>query len=346
MLYNIDNVRRVHGERTVLHIDTLSLERGKVYTLTGPNGAGKTTLLKILAFLDKPTSGEIEFMGEQVRWNDKCLQRIRRKVVLLDQSPIMFTGTVQENVAFGLKIRNVGRQETKKRVQEALDMVGLTKFANYDAQGLSGGENKRVALARALAVEPEVLICDEPSANVDTENQEMILDMLAQTNKKYGTTIVFSTHYLSQGYRLADHALLLQNGSLSDILNENIYRAKIVERDGDNGSCHIAGQLLLQASVKDIPVETSEIKLWVDPATLLFTKSRSGDKGGAVTEENCFSGHLVEVSRHKSLVKLCIDIGVRLVLYTSYEIYREQAPMVGEKLHVTIPQSSIRCDVT
>lgn len=342
MLYKIDNIRRVHGERTVLDIDTLSIEQGKVYALTGPNGAGKTTLLNILAFLDKPTSGNIDFLAERVSWSESELHRIRRHVVLLDQSPIMFSGTVKHNVAFGLKMRKMAGADIDKRVATVLDLVGLSKFVDHDAQKLSGGETKRVALARALAVQPEVLICDEPSANVDTENQEMILDLLARINQDQGTSIIFSTHYLSQGQRLADYTLFLQDGSLSDILNENVYRVKIVSRHGDEGCCQLTEKVFITSGLDGVSEQAMHVKLWVDPETIVFDCGQSArmDRG---SKENCFTGKLLEMSRQHDLVKLCIDIGVRLVLYTPFEIYQRVAPLLGDSLDIVIPKSSVRC---
>ncbi len=341
MLYNITNLKKIYGERTVLNIERLSLEKGKVYTLTGPNGAGKTTLLKMLALLSRPTSGEIEFLGERVQFNDKSLYQARKSVVLLDQNPIMFTGTVRENVAYGLKIRKMDKVETHRRVHEMLDLVGLKKFIDHDAQALSGGETKRVALARALAIEPQVLICDEPSANVDNENQEMILDALERANRLHGTSIIFSTHYLSQGHRLADKALLLQNGSLSDILNENIYRSVVVEKGTELSLCQLSGQVLLQVS-SELIGDSDEVKVWLDPETISYKMAPAGS-AKKPAQTNKLSGHLVEVGRQKGMVKLCIDVGVRVVVYTSYDKYRKLGLLLGDKVTVNVPLSSIRC---
>ncbi|CAG35058.1 energy-coupling factor ABC transporter ATP-binding protein [Desulfotalea psychrophila] len=341
MLYRIKKMTRVYGDRVVLDIEDLLLEKGKVYSLTGPNGAGKTTLLKLLSFLDRPSSGEIEFLGERVAYGKKQLLAFRRQVVQLDQSPIMFSGTVAENVAFGLRVRRLAKVDVVARVGEMLRLVGLEKFSGDDAQKLSGGETKRVALARALAVYPEVLICDEPSANVDNENQEMILAVLERINRERGTSIIFSTHYLSQGHRLADHTLLLQNGSLSNVLNENVYRGQLVGEKGADTIWQLAGSLLLRVSGACLPSSAQELKLWVDPEGIGFSLLGSGMAVGQ--EDNVYSGHLVGISRHRSLVKLQLDIGIPLIIYTNYENYRSLSLMVGDKLAVTIPSHAISC---
>ncbi len=341
MLYDIKGLKKIYGERTVLDIHDLELEQGKIYTLTGPNGAGKTTLLKILALLNTPTAGVMKFLEKKVQFSAKGFTQQRQSVVLLDQNPIMFTGSVRNNVGYGLKVRKVGRKEREKRVFEMLDLVGLSKLSGNDGQALSGGETKRVALARALAVDPQVLICDEPSANVDKENQEIILDTLARINKERGTSIIFSTHYLSQGHRFADKALLLQNGSLSDLLNENIYRSWVIEKNAETALCQLSGRVLLQVPVGKLE-GASEVKIWIDPAAVHCSLAAKGEQKKE-EKGNSLSGHLLEVGRHNSMVRLSIDAGVQLVIHVSYDYYRKMSPLVGDKLTAIIPDESIRC---
>ena len=341
ILYNITNLRKIYDKRTVLDIDKLTIEKGEVYTLTGPNGAGKTTFLKILALLDVPSHGEIEFMGKQISYTEKALHQARQNVVLLDQNPIMFTGTVRENVGFGLRMRKKDKVQIEKRVVEMLDLVGMKKFIDHDANGLSGGETKRVALARALAIAPEVLICDEPSANVDNENQEMILDALGRANKIQGTSIVFSTHYLSQGSRLSDKILLLQNGKLSDILNENIYRAQLVEKGDEYSTCQLSGQVVLKVKTDQL-YSDAEFKVWLDPETINISRAKSGE-GKDVQATNSFTGQLLEIGLQKGMVKLCVDVGVRVIVHINYEQYRKLGLLIGDKLTLNVDYSAIRC---
>ena len=244
MLYELNRVIRQFGQRIVLDIDRLSFESRKVYALIGPNGAGKTTLLNQLAFLDQPSSGDIFFRSARVSYERALLTRLRRQVVLVDQSPILFSGTVWKNIEFGLKVRKICGAEKRLKIEQALERVGLTDFAQVDVHGLSGGEVKRVALARALALEPEVLLCDEPTANVDQEHQEIILKILDHANSVRNTTVIFSTHYLSQSRRLAHHTLLLQNGSLARHLDENSFNGSVVAH-GDKLQFRLADRYLL-----------------------------------------------------------------------------------------------------
>jgi tungstate transport system ATP-binding protein len=336
MLYRAEDLRRVHGSRTVLHIDRLEIESHKVYTLIGPNGAGKSTLLQILAFLDRPTSGMLQFQDRPVEGGDNNLYELRRKVVLLDQNPIMFTGSVYKNVEFGLKVRKVVAAERRRRIAEALDLVGMASFIDYNARGLSGGETKRVALARCLVLQPDVLLCDEPTANVDNENQEIILDIIEQINKERRTSIVFSTHYLSQGQRLADHTLLLQNGMLSDIANENVFRIQAVDRRENMLYCQLTGQLILKLPNHILPVDVSAGKLHIDPSRIQLNPRENG-----VEEGNSLSGHIIELKQDSGRVRITVDAGVKMVLIDSLARYRTEKPCIGDKARLFISHKAI-----
>ncbi len=213
-LYELNNVKCIHGSQAILDINRLNIEAGTIYSLIGPNGAGKTTLLQILAFLDVDYQGVLTFCSRPVDNNSKQLLDLRRRVVLVDQYPLLFTGTVWKNIEFGLKVRKVSAEERKERIERVLEQVGMTAFIQADARTLSGGETKRIALARALVLNPEVLLCDEPTANVDKENQEIILNILAQMVKEKKKTIIFSTHSLSQMQKLAEKTIQLEAGCL------------------------------------------------------------------------------------------------------------------------------------
>ena len=338
MLYRLENLKRLHGERTVLNIECLEIEPNAIYTLIGPNGAGKTSLLQILAFLDKPSSGRISFNDLPVRFSEKHLHSLRRKVVLLDQSPILFSGTVYKNVDFGLKVRNISRELRQQRIGEMLELVGMEKFASYDIQGLSGGEVKRVALARALALRPEVLLCDEPTANVDRENQEIILNILKKINREEKSSIIFSTHYLSQGQRLADHTLLLQNGSLSDLVNENIFRGTISRRREDEVICRLTEKLFINLPADRVPPGVESVKLYIDPKAIILDPGKENTDHGIR-----LSGQILDLSLDSGSVRIEIDAGIRLTLVLSIEEYELRKPQLGERRELFIPYEGIVC---
>jgi tungstate transport system ATP-binding protein len=192
-LYRLRSVTKRYGTNVAVDIDALTIDSGRLYTLTGANGAGKSTLLGILAFLTPPTSGEIYYAGERIDWKRDLVMPRRRKVTLLHQSPYLFGGTVFRNVAYGLSARGIAGEDALRAVDRALGTVGLEGFRDRDARELSGGEAQRVAMARALAPAPEVLLLDEPLANIDREAAGLLEAVIASLPSR-GTTVVMTTH--------------------------------------------------------------------------------------------------------------------------------------------------------
>ncbi len=212
-MYRLHGIRKRYGTKTVLDIDSLVIAKARLYTLTGPNGAGKSTLLNILAFLSPPTEGEVHYAGTRVAWDPEALIRLRRKVTLLHQSPYLFGGTVRANVAFGLKSRGIDGEAQRRIVAAALATVGLSDFAERKARELSGGEAQRVAMARALALSPEVLLLDEPLANIDRETAALLEATIASLPAQ-GTTGVMTTHDPDHPARLDSERIVLEAGRI------------------------------------------------------------------------------------------------------------------------------------
>lgn len=210
-MYRLQSIRKCYGSNVALDIEALTIAGGRLYTLTGGNGAGKSTLLSILAFLAPPTSGEIFYAGKRVDWNHGSVEEYRRKVTLLHQSPYLFGGSVHDNVAFGLKVRGIREEERRRRIDEALDVVGLRGFRDRKARELSGGEAQRVAMARALALNPEVLLLDEPLANIDRETAGLLGTVVASLPAR-GTTVVMTTHDPDHQGRLNGDSIHLEGG--------------------------------------------------------------------------------------------------------------------------------------
>jgi tungstate transport system ATP-binding protein len=210
-LYRLRSVTKRYGSNVAVDIDALTIDSGRLYTLTGANGAGKSTLLAILAFLTPPTTGDIFYAGERIDWKRDIASRRRRKVTLLHQSPYLFGGTVFRNVAYGLKARGIAADAALWAVDRALETVGLERFRDRDARKLSGGEAQRVAMARALALDPEVLLLDEPLANIDRETAILLETVIASLPSR-GTTVVMTTHDPDPPARWGGGSIALDGG--------------------------------------------------------------------------------------------------------------------------------------
>jgi tungstate transport system ATP-binding protein len=212
-VYELRDVVKLYGQREVLHLDHLEIPRGEITCIVGPNGAGKSSLLRLLNFLESPTSGQIIFDGHPV--NGQVPLALKRRVTTVFQRPLLLSGSVYENVAYGLKLR--GEKGIEARVRQVLERVGLAEFARASVRTLSGGEAQRVALARAIVIEPEVLLLDEPTANLDPYNGSLIEKIVAGLNREQGTTIVMVTHNVFQAKRLAHRVAFLLGGRKIEI---------------------------------------------------------------------------------------------------------------------------------
>jgi tungstate transport system ATP-binding protein len=212
IVYQLDNLCQVYGGRTVLDVDSLSVEAGEMLALVGPSGAGKSTLLRLLNFLEQPASGAIVYYGKAIG-RDVPID-IRRQVTTVFQRPMLQRASVRANVAYGLRLRGLRADSV---VDDMLTRVGLADVQRRDARSLSGGEMQRVALARALVVQPRVLLLDEPTANLDPYNVGLIEDIIRTVNEERNTTIIIVTHNIFQAHRLARRTGLMLSGKLVEL---------------------------------------------------------------------------------------------------------------------------------
>ncbi len=211
-LYRLSGVEKHHQGRLVLAIPSLDLAAGELAVIYGPNGAGKSTLLNLLAFLEMPDKGRLEYNGREVR-PGPGLTALRREVTLVAQDAYLFNSSVARNLLYGLNLRGLEQSQRQSRVEQALDTVGLKGFAERKARELSSGESQRVALARALALGPKVLLLDEPFANLDPESEE-VFERVIQELPANGCNVILVTHGREQAGRLAQRRLRLEGGNL------------------------------------------------------------------------------------------------------------------------------------
>ena len=204
------------GEVEVLKGITLTVAKGEFVALCGPSGSGKTTLLNLISGIDRPTSGKILVLGEDLTVQDEDFLadfRCSHVGFVFQSYNLVSTLTVAENVAFPMEWRRKPELEIEKRVAELLETVGLQHRANHFPAQLSGGEQQRVAFARALANDPQLVLADEPTGNLDTKNGQKITQMLRML-KTNGKTIIVATHD-PEIMQLADQALCLEDGRLA-----------------------------------------------------------------------------------------------------------------------------------
>lgn len=214
IVYRLRSIEKRYGGRTVLRIQALDIYKGELFTLVGPSGAGKSTLLRLLHFLEHPDQGTITFHSVVSNGHSPVPLTVRRQITMVFQRPVLFRGSVYDNIAYGLRLRG---QPVEPIVSEMLARLRLTELARAPAHTLSGGEVQRVALGRALVIQPSVLLLDEPTANLDPANVALIEEIITEVNREHGTTIVLVTHNVFQARRLADRVGLLLEGDLIEV---------------------------------------------------------------------------------------------------------------------------------
>lgn len=208
------NLWQKREKRDILKNVSLKVERGEVLAIIGPTGAGKTTLLRLIDLLDSPAAGKILIDGVDTSSSEKVRLVMRRRMAFVFQKPVVFNLSIYDNIAHGLKWRGLDGSQVRKKVAAILETVGLTEYRHRNARTLSGGEVQRVAIARAIATEPEVLLLDEPTANLDPVSCAKIEELISGIIKRKAITVVMATHDMGQGQRLADKMGVLINGEV------------------------------------------------------------------------------------------------------------------------------------
>lgn len=213
-VYEVQGLQKSYNGRVVLDVDRLAIARGEVLALVGPSGAGKSTLLRLLAFLEQPSAGQLRYDGRVTDDEWPGLAQ-RRTVTMVFQHPQLLRRSVFDNVAYGLRLRR--KEFDPADVNAVIRQMGLVHLSSARANTLSGGEMQRVALARALVLKPEVLLLDEPTANLDPYNINLIEEMVQLAATEKDTTVVVVTHNVFQAQRLSDRVGLLLEGKLVEV---------------------------------------------------------------------------------------------------------------------------------
>ena len=258
-----------HGDQTALDIACLDIASGEVLSLLGPNGAGKTTLLQVMGLLQRPSKGNVFFKAEKATRSNTL--GVRRRIATVFQEPLLLNATVRDNAALGLRLRGVKPYEIETRLRPWLERLGIAGLAGRSARTLSGGEAQRTSLARALVLEPELLLLDEPFAALDPVSREALLRDFDRIVKQTRVTTVFVTHDRQEAFVLAERVGVMKQGRLlqigprdelfrrpqstavAEIVGfENRFTGRVEAIDGD--CCTIAvGAVTLQAQGRFAP---------------------------------------------------------------------------------------------
>jgi tungstate transport system ATP-binding protein len=208
----LSNLCKSYQDEKILNDLSFKFDAGKTHILMGSNGCGKSTLLRICALLEKADSGGIVFSTDNGELPVDLA--LRRRITLVLPKVGVFNGTVFNNIAYGLKIRGIAKNERVERSAKILKFIGLENKIDQNALTLSSGEAQRLGIGRALVIEPDLLLLDEPTASIDNKNRELIEAMILQMKEAGGTTIIMTTHDSSQAERLSSRLIIMKNGRL------------------------------------------------------------------------------------------------------------------------------------
>src|SRR6266571_2423981 len=214
-------VRHRYNGRVVLDIARFAVSPDAGVAIVGPNGSGKSTLLRLLALLERPSEGEVRLDGVVVAGGSAAAQPAT------EQRPVLFRGTVLDNLGFGLRVRGIGHTEVNKKAREVAARLGITPLLSRRRHELSDGEVQRVAVARALAIEPDVLLLDEPVSSADRAAAHTLYRALADERARRPLAICLASHQLEDAYRWADDVRALADGRLSPVTPENLFRVDL-----------------------------------------------------------------------------------------------------------------------
>ena len=212
-----------YGEHVALQRTSLEICGGDVLALIGPNGAGKSTLLRVMGMLQRADNGDVLFRGRNPF--DGNPLRLRRRIATVFQEPLLLNATLYQNAALGLRLRGISRREIDRRIGPWLERLGIGHLAGRSAGTLSGGEAQRTSLARALVLEPELLLLDEPFSALDPSSREALLNDFQRIVKETGITTVFVTHDRQEAFTLANRIGVLNQGRLAQLgSREEVFR--------------------------------------------------------------------------------------------------------------------------
>ncbi len=334
---------------TALEDVNLQIREGEILALLGPNGSGKTTLLKILAFLEKPSKGEVYFLGTKV--TDANLRQMRTESTMVFQRPVLFNTTVYNNIAYGLKIRKMPKARVDEEVKGALKLVKLEGFENRKARKLSGGEQQRVALARALALNTKLLLLDEPTADLDPKNASIIEEVIATVNREYKTTVVMATHNMFQAKSLPKRIALISYGKISEIgtpkevfsgLSKTLVSFAGLENTFTGDARITENGTTLVDIGNDVEVVAAtrcqgKISVFINPTDIILSKTRF-----ASSARNLFKGRIVEISDLGSVVRLKVDVGNPFTVQITKRSFNEMGLNLNMEVYIAFKASSVQ----
>ncbi len=346
----IQNLTKQYGEKVALGNVGLKVERGDFFAIVGPSGAGKTTLLRLLDLLEEPSSGSIFLDGIDTSCSEKERLALRRQIGMVFQRSVMLNASVYDNVAYPLRIRGM-KEKIVARVNEALNLVGLTGFEKRRAVTLSGGEAQRVSLAQALVFEPKVLLLDEPTANLDPRNVSIIEAIVSKVNREDGVTVVMATHNIAQAENSASKAAILREGSLveagdagdmfgkpSEFLASfsqpwNVYSGLAEPLEEGLALVDLGNDLRIEAATQ----KKGKVTILIRPEEIILSTSPIQSSA-----RNMLKGRVTEILDLNQQVQLKVNAGKEFTVIITKKSFKDMRLNLESSIYLNFKASSVR----
>ncbi|AUZ85909.1 ABC transporter ATP-binding protein [Methylophaga nitratireducenticrescens] len=321
--YQLENVKIHYNNQLVLDIEKLDIPANECLAVLGENGAGKSTLFHLLALLQKPESGRILLFGESAL----SPQTQQRRIGLVAQHPYMLPGTVKDNIRLALQLQKVEKPLHQQRLQLALETVNLTQLADQTASTLSGGEQRRVAIARVLAFEPAVLLLDEPFANLDSFHQRQLEDVITLLANDRNRTVLFSTHDRLQASAITPHTIQLLKGKPVSAPLLNLFHG------------HYDGEIFHTKTLKIFAAEgsLSARHIAIDPLAITISTHAHSDSSA----RNQLPGRLISISEADRAVRLTVDCGDKFEVIISQQALSALALSLGASVWISFKATAV-----
>lgn len=326
----------------------MDILEGKITSLLGPSGSGKTTLLRILAGLESSNKGNIKYKNKKILKKERHI--LRQNATLVFQKSVFFDTTVYNNIAFGLKLNEkISKQDIDKKINETLAFVGLEGYEKRKAKKLSGGEQQRVSLARALVLDRELLLLDEPTVNLDPKNVSIIEEIIQRVNREKNTTIVLATHNMFQAESVSQDVVLIvdgkikQTGSKEKIFGgsnehltsfarlENVFSGSAIIEEG-RSVIIINENLKIEASF----CQSGDVSVHVRPEDILVSIEPLHSSA-----RNAFKGTITGITDMGSILRLTVNTGKKFTVQVTRKSLVEMNLKVGSEIYLTFKASSV-----
>jgi len=325
-------VRHRYEGRVVLDFEQFGLPKNGTVALVGHNGAGKSTLLRLLALLEMPTEGHVLWNGTVV--SNRARGALRSRVTLVEQRPVLFRGTVRENLQYGLRVRDIRHAAADGIIGDVVDKLGLAPLLTRRRNELSDGEVQRVAVARALVLRTDVLLLDEPASSADRAAAGALYRALAAERAERPFAVCIASHQLEDAYRWADDIRALAEGRLSPVTPENLFRVELAPAGTDTMSARVGAIDILVTTDRAGPAV-----LAVPPGDIFVSSAPLSSSA-----RNVLKGRVTRIAAHRpgGGVAVTADVGVELVAIVTADAVRELALAPGVPVVFSFKASAVR----